>query len=593
MVNLSKKNYFRNKLIHSYRDSKKSWEIMNEVIHDSPIRTKVNNLPKEIIINDMVISDKNLMVERFNDFFVNITQTLNICSNMGNVDNTTTADGSNCHDAHLYNSQSDTNFNYDNYNVTSIEIENIVAEIPNKFSTGPDAISSYLIKSIITCISQPLASMANTMLKTGIFPSLCKKAKVIVIFKKGSKDSMNNYRPISLLNFCSKIFEKIIHNRLIKFINENNIIMDNQYGFRANSNTNLAILDFTEFVRYHVDCGQIVAGIFLDIAKAFDCVDHSVLISKLNKIGICNNALKLFANYLSNRSQYIQVDGFTSTSLNIKAGVPQGSVLGPTLFLIYINNIFKISINAKIISFADDTSVLFRANNVTQLYNDINENISLIFNWFSLNKLSINADKTRLILFTSAHKEKTIDKIITNSDLKIVINDIQIARCKTIQYLGIYIDSNLSYKSHIEFLIGKISKQIGIIGKLRHYIPIHLLILYYYAHVQSHIQYGIEIYGLTAKTHLLPLDSIINKSVQVMTFMNYVDHVSPTRVKLGIPNFKVLFYRSIADKMFRIINKVGHVHNSFEFGTTTGTRSLRSNVDCVRLKHKKNKNKLR
>ena len=113
------------------------------------------------------------------------------------------------------------------------------------------------------------------------------------------------------------------------------------------------------------------------------------------------------------------------------------------------------------------------------------------------------------------------------------------------------------------------------------------MILYYYAHVQSHIQYGIEIYGLTAKTHLLPLDSIINKSVQVMTFMNYVDHVSPTRVKLGIPNFKVLFYRSIADKMFRIINKVGHAHNSFEFGTTTGTRSLRSNVDCVRLKHKK------
>jgi len=261
--------------------------------------------------------------------------------------------------------------------------------------------------------------------------------------------------------------------------------------------------------------------------------------------------------------------------------------LGPTLFLIYINDLYKIGVRAKITSFADDTSILFQSKNVNDLYSIVNKDLNLVLDWFISNKLCVNTDKSNYIIFTSAHKEKYINKIIEKDNLSVFMGGIQMARCFNIKYLGIYIDSVLSYKSHIDHVIDITAKHISILMKLRYYVPLNLLLSYYYAHIQSHIHYGIEIYALTSKSNLHIINSIVNKSVQIITFTSYMDHISPIRKKLKIPNIEELLFRSIADKMFRIVRCIGHVHNVIHFDTVNESRSLRSSAGSIKFKHKK------
>ncbi len=529
---------------------------MSEITSNSAITDSVNNLPVRLLIDNCLVDNKNDMVDAFNNFFVNITD------NLGIVDRSeVNLDYINSIDYHFNDSGGF--IAYDNYIVTSLEVENIIASMPNKKSVGFDNISIALVKSISSAISHCLANIANVMFSSGIFPDSCKIARCIVLFKKGSRELMSNYRPISLLPIFSKIFEKLMHARLCKFLEDNNCIHPSQYGFRSKSNTSLALLDFTEKVRKTIDDGKVAAGIFLDIAKAFDCVNHRILLNKMVKFGIHGLNLKLFDNYLTNRKQFIDVDGHRSALLNISSGVPQGSILGPTLFLIYINDIYNIGINAKITSFADDTSLLFVDKNINNLYNTINNDLYILNNWFLNNNLSVNVSKSVLVLFTTTHNNVKINKIIDQDLLRISLNNTEIVRCQQVNYLGLIIDFNLTWKQHINFVIQKISKQVGLLGKLRHYVPKNLLLAYYYAHVQSHIFYGIEVYGLTPKSNVKPLISIINRSVQIISFANFVDHATPLRVKLGIPSFSNLLMRAIIVDMHKIIFKIGHAHVNF------------------------------
>ena len=223
--------------------------------------------------------------------------------------------------------------------------------------------------------------------------------KVTPIHKGGSTQHINNYRPISLLSIFDKIIEKVLHKWLNSFLENNDILFHNQYGFRRNNSTVFALIQITEKIKSSIDNGKIGCGIFIDLRRAFDTVNHDILLTKLEHYGIRDNMLSWFQSYLSNREQYVSINGEQSESHAINCGVPQGSVIGPLLFLIYINDLPNISDVLKFYLFADDTNIYYESNSLQILEKTINKELNKVYLWLNVNRLSLNIDKTNFIIF--------------------------------------------------------------------------------------------------------------------------------------------------------------------------------------------------
>ena len=269
----------------------------------------------------------------------------------------------------------------------------------------------FILKLMKTFFSTWLCKLVNLSFEIGIFPDILKIAKVTSIHKKESKLDYHNYRPISLLSIFSKIFEKLIYNRINSYLVKNNLIYSKQFGFRSNFSTNHALLSITERIKDLVDSGNYVCGIFVDLEKAFDTVNHKILCDKLNYYGLRGNINKLILSYLSYRKQFVSINGFDSNVSDIKCGVPQGSSLGPLLFLIYINDFRLCLDNASTGHFADDTFIMYGSKKLSTIETVVNFELKLVSRWLRLNKLSLNSDKTELIFFHSKRHTLNYDAI--------------------------------------------------------------------------------------------------------------------------------------------------------------------------------------
>ena len=325
-----------------------------------------------------------------------------------------------------------------------------------------------LIKCISESVKEPLASLINDSFSTGFYPTILKFAKVVPVHKGKSQLEVTNYRPISLLSIFNKIFEKLMHNRLVKFLDQHKIIFEHQFGFQKNKSTSIAILDVCSQLINAADDKQSSCCIFLDFAKAFDTVDHNILINKLDYYGIRGTALKWFESYLTNRTQKVCINGTFSESCNVKFGVPQGSVLGPLLFLLYINDMPNSSNILKIHLFADDTSIFFSHKNLKELESIVNNELSKVSDWLIANKLTLNVDKSNFLLISPSRKN-------TTNKINLSINNEAIAQNDCIKCLGVLLAKHLSWKNHIQHVKLKLSKGIGILAKLRHYVPQNIL----------------------------------------------------------------------------------------------------------------------
>ena len=312
--------------------------------------------------------------------------------------------------------------------------------------------------------------------------------KIVPIFKDGERSEINHYRPISILPIFSKIFERIIHKRVYNYCEFFDILHPSQYGFRKNRSTSQAIIDHLQYLYNNIDNDNVVFSMFLDFRKAFDTVDIDVLLSKLHFYGIRGVELSLFKSYLTGRKQYTSIQGVNSEIEQLTHGVPQGSVLGPFLFLIFINDLPNASTFFKYVLFADDSTVStpipYNSSFSTQHFADIiNCELGKIHRWLLSNKIAINCDKTKFIIF-SYGRYYALPPIFIGSS--------QIGQTDHTKFLGILIDQNLNFKHHINYIASKLSKSVGILYKLKYFLPETVLKLLYFSFVHPYLVYAIE-----------------------------------------------------------------------------------------------------
>ena len=348
---------------------------------------------------------------------------------------------------------------------------------------------------------------------------------------------LNNYRPISLLPSISKIFERIVYNQLYSYFIDNNLLYTSQYGFRVNHSTEFAILELINRIHEYLDSNLNPISIFMDLSKAFDTIDHQILLNKLEKYGIADIELKWFTTYLHNRSQYVQYNNLSSKISTITTGVPQGSILGPLLFIIYINDLFSIT-DMNTLHYADDTCILFpltfnHVTDATRLTQTINEKLDLIYKWLSSNKLSLNIEKTKCMIFQ--YKQQHLNKeIIPN----IKFNGISLKYVNEFNFLGVTIDNTLSWSNHINITANKISKVNGILSKLKTVFPTNILLMIYNSLILSRINYGILTWGFGDVYRIKLLQK---KALRSISKRNYYSHTKPICKSLKVLLFDDIF----------------------------------------------------
>lgn len=369
--------------------------------------------------------------------------------------------------------------------INSVELIELSRQIKNKHSSGDDEIPTSLIKHCIYEIKHVLCYIINNSMKFGIFPSQLKLALIKPLYKKGSPSMMSNYRPISILPSFSKLFELVLCSRLVHYMEVNDLFSKSQHGYLRGRSTTTAIYQFIQTIIDNLESKNLVLGMFLDLSKAYDCLDHTLLLKKLDKYGIRGNTYRWLESYLSDRRQRVilEKDGtLAKSSIKINnMGVPQGSVIGPVLFVIYLGD-FVVP-NVSVSSFADDTNLLVHGKTISEIETRADVALSNACDWFERNRLLVNRDKTNVILFRT--RQLQLDRH------EVKLSEADIAPVENCSFLGVQIDEFLNWKNHISHVCSRLSSVCYGIRTVKKYMNTETLKILYFANFESVVRYGI------------------------------------------------------------------------------------------------------
>lgn len=483
-VTLTKKEAYSNFLSNSSNISKDSWKIIN--YERNKTRTYSSN--------------KNISADNFNDFFISIVSKIvngfNINIHMQEA---------------LLSSIPMSVSSFALLPVTDTEVWNAIHSLKRSNSHDVYELSSNILKELSVYLVAPLTHLFNCCIAQGTFPDCLKVVRVVPLFKKGDPESLGNYRPISLVPLLGKVFEIILKNCLVQYYERNNFLNSAQFGFRKDRSTVQAVCRVVGDIIEGLEIGAHVGLTLCDLSRAFDCVSHDLLLQKMFRYGIRGQAWNLFSSFLIGRKQLVVSNGQQSELKTVETGIPQGSVLGPLLFITYINDLFEFLSPDLCVCFADDTTLISKNRDINTL-EDIMCNVrNRATDWFTQNYLQLNDHKTQELLISTTHEH-------TNGS--------------SVNLLGICLDDRLSWDAHILKLKVKLSSSVYVIRHLRNTLAFNALISIYYSLFHSHISYGVQLWGNAPGAQ--KIFKLQKKVVRLMGNLGYREHCRPHFVRMQI-----------------------------------------------------------
>ena len=469
LIKKNKKTFF-NDAVKSNKSPKYLWDNIKEL---SNATKQPVTVPITLESEGVILDNKQQVVEELNRHFINIARVIEksnfVADNFISLKQYA--------DAKLKNVY----FNIDLIN--PLEVSILINKLNSNKACGLDKIGPNILKMCKDELSSPLASIINNIISSGIFPEKLKSAGVIPIHKGGSTSDPNNYRPISLLPTLSKIIERHVANQLYVFMEKTGIINHHQSGFRKHHSCQTALIRIVDSWLSAMDDGNLIGTVFLDFKKAFDLVDHKILLYKLKLYHFSKGALNFFESYLSNRTQIVTTNGINSSELVVTSGVPQGSILGPLLFLFYVNDL-SLELSSETDMYADDTTLHIKGRNKDYIQSKLQLDLFKTQEWCIKNNMAINPTKTTCMIIGSRYKLKTVN------DLTLHINDEKITNVECQKLLGIHIDNKLTWTYHIDKVCKKLVSKLYLLKRIQYFLTPEMKQLYYNAYITPSFDYG-------------------------------------------------------------------------------------------------------
>ena len=430
-----------------------------------------------------------------------------------------------------------------------------------------------------------LSTIFNKSISEGLFPNNWKVARVAPIFKEGPTEDRSNYRPISVLPVVSRLFEKTIFNQLYAYFDDNKLFYSHQSGFRALHSVLTCLLKSSDDWYHDFDKGFLSSVVFIDLKKAFDTVDHAILIQKLCHYGVQGKELDWFKSYLQDRKQCCKINGHTSKIENVNCGVPQGSCLGPLLFLIYINDLPCALQSTKVTMYADDTSISYSSKSIAEINEAVNSDLKRLQLWLEGNKLSLNVAKTQSMILGSSSNLKKHHLDNGDPEINLHINEDNLDMIGSNKYLGVQIDSELKWREHITFAIGKISRAMGMLKYAKKYLPLEIVKNMYTSIVEPHFRNCCSVWGCCGETLLDKLQKLQNRAARIVTNSSYDTSSLPLIGRLGWLTIKEMIEFEIATMVYKSLHGLAPEYMQLMFTklSENNSRSLRNTDTDLRI----------
>lgn len=524
MIKQSKKNQFSEILTENANNPASIWKLFKEL---GASKRKDNCNVHSLKVNDMLIDSPVDIADQFNKFFVTVASKIKEPIMTSNFDQL----------EQYCNEKIPENYYFSIPNISHDKVEKYIKNIDITKATGLDNIGPRLLKLAAPFISYSLMYICNHSILSSNFPDKWKEGKVKPLYKNGSRDDTNNYRPISILPVISKLLEKHVHDSLMSFLTAHKLLHSTQSGFRPNHSCETALLHMINRFHEAINSNQVVGMVMVDFRKAFDLVDHTLLLKKLRHYKLSDATVQWFSSYLLNRKQRVVINNTESTSENIVCGVPQGSILGPLLFLMFINDLPLFTNNVSTDLYADDTTLFDTGKSQDTIEQSLQLALQNLSVWCKLNGMLLNTSKTKVMLITTLQKRLNLHDGI----LHLKYDDNFLNSVENEKVLGVHIDNNLTWSVHIGHIAKKLASNLWLLSKLKDYLSIEHRVQFYKTYIQPHIDYCSTIWGGTSQYNLNRIYRLQKRSIKIILNYEYDD------IGSSMDNLKIL---SIYERIF-------------------------------------------